>query len=358
MRQSRERLLGYRPRRRGRRAQDPVALIPAAGDGPERAGRAARGDRPQPRGAAGAEAGRAAGPEPARRGLLLRRDRRDDRLQPDQNQPLPGRGPRALPQPASPAARTAAAARELRPLLSAFCDGEASAARGERRCASTCAPAPPAARRCAPTGRRRGSRSRAGAGAAALPLAAGAGAGARSPACGSRLPGIGGGGDSASPRSPPPAARGAPAWPPSRRCWRSAPARRAARPPAWRPGVLPAPLTWRPTHAPKPAIERPSPRAGRGASSEAGRLRTAPAGRRRSPKPTAEASSRQPEAGSRERRSGRAPSGRGRIRTAARRAGARTTGAERQRQARPAARRPGSSGHEQRRCNALRSVRR
>ena len=48
---------------------------------------------------------------------------------------------------------------ELRPLLSAFCDGEASARR-PRRCASTCAPARTAARPCAPTGRRRAPRRR------------------------------------------------------------------------------------------------------------------------------------------------------------------------------------------------------
>ena len=75
-----------------------MALIPAARRRARRAGRAARGHRPQPRGPEDAEAGRAAGPDPARRGLLLRRDRRADRLEPDESQSLPGRGPRALPR--------------------------------------------------------------------------------------------------------------------------------------------------------------------------------------------------------------------------------------------------------------------
>ena len=65
---------------------------------PRRVGRARRADRPQPRGAADAEAGGAAGADAARGGLLLRRDRRDHRLQPDQSQSLPGRGAGAVPQ--------------------------------------------------------------------------------------------------------------------------------------------------------------------------------------------------------------------------------------------------------------------
>ena len=44
---------------------------------------------------------------------------------------------------------------EMGPLLSAFCDG-GPARETPRSCASTCAPAPTAARRCAPTGRLRG----------------------------------------------------------------------------------------------------------------------------------------------------------------------------------------------------------
>ena len=91
---------------------------------PGRAGRARRADRPQPRGAADPEAGRAAGADPARGGLLLRRDRRDHRVQPDKSQPLPGRGTGALPQLFARSEDGGRCA-ELRPLLSAFCDGEA-----------------------------------------------------------------------------------------------------------------------------------------------------------------------------------------------------------------------------------------
>ena len=93
-----------------------MALIPADADGPAGARRAPRSGRPQPRGAAGAEAAGAAGAEPPRRGLLLRGDRRDHRLQPHQDQPLPGRGQGEVPGPAraqpgrQPLCRAAAAA--------------------------------------------------------------------------------------------------------------------------------------------------------------------------------------------------------------------------------------------------------
>ena len=111
-------------------SEDWVALIPADGRRPGRAGRAPRGGRPQPRGAAGAEAAGAARPDPARRGLLLPRDRRDHRLQRDEDQPLPRRGPGALPPLPRPQ-RGRRRCAELAPLLSAFCDGEAE--RGRRR---------------------------------------------------------------------------------------------------------------------------------------------------------------------------------------------------------------------------------
>ena len=131
---------------------------PRAGQRPAGAGGAPRGDRPQPRGAAGAEAPGAAGAHPARRGLLLRRDRRDHRLQPDQDQPLPRRGARAIPQLLAAAATDGAAPRWGR-----CCPPTAMARpRSTRRpcCKSTCAPAPAAARPCAPTGRRPGPRRR------------------------------------------------------------------------------------------------------------------------------------------------------------------------------------------------------
>ena len=192
-----------------------MALIPAEADGPGRAGRAPRGDRPQPRGAAGAEARRAAGADPARRGLLLRRDRRDHRLQPDQDQPLPGRGARALPQPAlaqrgrQPLRRAAAAALRL------------LRRRGERRGGGDAARAPARLRRLPrddarlPGGAAGGGR--AGAGAAGLALAARARPRARSRASHSRLPGAGRRRRTRrSPRSRRRAAPAAPGW----RRWR------------------------------------------------------------------------------------------------------------------------------------------
>ena len=142
VRRERERILAGRPRRRAERdARGLGGADPRRRRRPRRAGRAAGGDRPQPRGAAGAEAAGAAGPDPARRGLLLRRDRRDHRLQPHEDQPLPGRGPGAVPQVPlaqrgrQPLRRDAAAALGL-------LRRRGSAARRQRRCASTCAPAP------------------------------------------------------------------------------------------------------------------------------------------------------------------------------------------------------------------------
>ena len=90
------------PRRPRRRSPEPgredwVAMLPAERRRPGRAGRAPRGGRAQPRGAGDAEAAGAARAEPARRGLLLPRDRRDHRLLGDQGEPLRGRGARALP---------------------------------------------------------------------------------------------------------------------------------------------------------------------------------------------------------------------------------------------------------------------
>ena len=104
--------------------EDWVALPPRQRRRAAGTGRAAGGGRPQPRGAAGAEAAGAAGADAAGRGLLLRRDRRDHRLQPDQNQPLPGRGPGAVPRLVARSEDGSRCA-EMRPLLSAFCDGEA-----------------------------------------------------------------------------------------------------------------------------------------------------------------------------------------------------------------------------------------
>ena len=124
---------------------------------------------------------------------------------------------------------------ELRPLLSAFCDGEASAEdaatlREHLRACAHCRA------RCAPTGRR----PRAVAALAPVPLAArsllerahepfarpavaAAGPRRRPPNPPSR-------------RSPPPAERAAPAWRGSPSCWRSAPGPRAAPRPASAPG--------------------------------------------------------------------------------------------------------------------------
>ena len=154
MRRERERILGG-PAARRRATEDWVALLPAAADGPaEQAERREAIARSR-------EALQALKPQelraltPARGGLLLRRDRRDHRLEPDEDQPLPGRGARAVPQPARRAARTASRCEELRPLLSAFCDGEAEP---EQVAAAARAPAgvrAPAGRRCGPTGRRR-----------------------------------------------------------------------------------------------------------------------------------------------------------------------------------------------------------
>ena len=150
IRRYRERMLGVGDDGMG----DPIARIASGGAGPDERLRARRADRPQPRGAAGAEAGRAALADPARRRLLLRRDRRDHRLQPDEGQSLPGRGPGALSPHAHATARTAAAApswpRCSRPTATAR-----RAPRARPRSASTCAPAPPAGRRCAPTARPR-----------------------------------------------------------------------------------------------------------------------------------------------------------------------------------------------------------
>ena len=218
-----------RARPRGLGGADPRRRRRPAG-----AGRAPGSDRPQPRGAADAEAAGAARADPARRGLLLRGDRRDHRLQPDQNQPLPGRGPGALP----PAPR---AQRRRQPLR-----GDAAAAlrllrrrggrpRRRRRCASTCAPAPAAGRPCAPTGRRPAPRRRwrrrcrSAARCSSAPTTRFAGLAARFG---------GGGGDADSALSAGRGVRAAPAapgwrrWPRSRR---SASAPPAAPPPASRP---------------------------------------------------------------------------------------------------------------------------
>ena len=109
--------------------EDWVAMLPADADGPARAGRAPRSGRPQPRGAADSEAAGAARAHPARRGLLLARDRRDHRAtsRTKVNRCLAEGRERFRPLPRR-AARTASRCTELGPLLSAFGDGEAGAA--------------------------------------------------------------------------------------------------------------------------------------------------------------------------------------------------------------------------------------
>ena len=232
MRRSRERLLGYSGAARERTAGDPVALIPPPGDGPEEQVERREADRPQPRGAESAEAGRAEGADPARRGLLLRRDRRADRLQPDESEPVSGRGPRALPRPPRPQ-------RGRRPLRASCgrCSPPSATARraggrGDvrehlRACAHCRATmrAYRAAPRC----------GRAGASAAAVALAARTRARSPRRAAARGCRARGGGGDrrrAGRRRRRLPRRR---AWPRWQSCWRSAPGRPAARPPASRP---------------------------------------------------------------------------------------------------------------------------
>ena len=128
MRRERERILSGPPRRRpSRSARTGWRCCPAERRRPRRAGRAPGSDRPQPRGAADPEAAGAARPQPARRGLLLRRDRRDHRLTatPRSTAAWPRAGSGSASS--SPRSEDGSRCEEMRPLLSAFCDGEASA---------------------------------------------------------------------------------------------------------------------------------------------------------------------------------------------------------------------------------------
>ena len=153
---------------------------------------------------------------------------------------------------------------ELRPLLSAFCDGEA-----ERRGCRRRARAPAGLRQLPgddarlPGGARRRRRAGAGPARAAPCSSAIQDLGA---AVQSRLPFGGGGGDSASRRSPPRAGPAAPGWPRWRSCWRSAPAPPAERPPASPPGSRPRPCSPHHEakapvieHVSKTAVEAPAP---------------------------------------------------------------------------------------------------
>jgi RNA polymerase sigma factor (sigma-70 family) len=121
---------------------------------------------------------------------------------------------------------------ELGPLLSAFCDGEASAADAAtlrehlRACAG-----------CRSTLRAYRAAPRAAAALApALPVSRSLLDRAHEAfaSLSSRLPGQGGASDSTLSQWRRPAGRAAPGWRRWRKCWRSAPGRRAARPPAWR----------------------------------------------------------------------------------------------------------------------------
>ena len=200
LRQSRERLLGHGgDRPPADAAPDPVALIPAAGDGPDeqverreaiaRSREALRALKPAElralsllaEGYSYAEIGELTGFSQTKINRVLAEGR--DRF-------------RSLLSSSEDGSRC----RELRPLLSAFCDGEASSARrgdGARA---------PARLRPLPLDHARlpggaADRGRAGAGAASLALAARARARpARRP--GLAAAGVGGGGDSALPRSP------------------------------------------------------------------------------------------------------------------------------------------------------------
>ena len=198
-----------------------VALIPSRRRRPRGAGRAARGDRPQPRGAAGAEAGRAARADPARRGLLLRRDRRDHRLQSDQVNRCLAEGRERFRGLVS-AARTAAAAPSW-----GRCSRPSATARRAPRDSERGARAParlrPLPRRpCAPTGRRRGPRLpwRRCCRRLALAARAAARAARRAALAARRASGAG-----AEPSAQIAAGGGtrAPGWPRSPSCWRSAP---------------------------------------------------------------------------------------------------------------------------------------
>ena len=231
VRRERERILSGPAARAEPGREDWVASIPAECRGPGRAGRAARGDRPQPRGAADLEAAGAARAQPAGRGLLLRGDRRDHRLFAHEDQSFAGRGAGAVPQADRPQrgrrplrGSAAAALRFLRRRSRGGGGGDAARAFARLR------QLPGDAARLPSRARGGGG---AGSGAAGLPLAVRArprGAGrSRDPLRRSRWR-LG-----ASRRSPAPAAPAAPGWRRWRKWWRSAPPPRAAPPPASRP---------------------------------------------------------------------------------------------------------------------------
>ena len=238
-----------------------MALIPARGDGPDEQVERREDDRPQPRGAAGAEAGRAAGPGPARRGLLLRRDRRADRLQPDQNQSPARRGQGPLPR-----ARLQQRGRQPLPRAAAAALGvlrrRGQPSRDDRSAGA------PARLRPLPRDDADLPRGAAGGGsavapAAALALAAGTSAGAGRQS-GARLPGFGGGESVATQVAAAGGSRGAGMAAIAKLLTVCAGAAGGAAA-CVATGVLPAPVL-APEPAPKPAIERPA--AGRRPASE------------------------------------------------------------------------------------------
>ena len=146
-------------------------MIPARRRRPAGAGRAPGSDRPQPRGPADPEAAGAARPRAcSRRATPTRRSARSPATRQTKINRCLAEGRERFRRVLS-RSRDGSRCEELRPLLSAFCDGEAGEPRRRRCCASTCAPVPTAAQPCAPTGRPRRRRG-AGAGAAARPLAA------------------------------------------------------------------------------------------------------------------------------------------------------------------------------------------
>ena len=126
------------PRGRGLGGADPSRRRWPAGTG-----RAPRGDRPQPRGAADAEAPGAGWALTRCRGLLLQGDRRDHRLQSDHKTPssperVEGRsGSARFSLSRSDGSRSAT---RWGPAASAFCDGEAGWSRRRSGRASTCEP--------------------------------------------------------------------------------------------------------------------------------------------------------------------------------------------------------------------------
>ncbi len=160
VRRNRERLLAGTPASAAEEdSEDWVALIPAAGRRARGAGGAAGRNRPQSRGAAGPQAGGAESADPARRGLLVRRDQRADRLYGYESKSLPGGGTRALPR--SPLAQPGRQPLQgiAAPALG-FLRRRGERQRGGRGSRAPAGLRPAAAARCAPTEQPRARRRR------------------------------------------------------------------------------------------------------------------------------------------------------------------------------------------------------